>query len=233
MAHIKPIILAILTTLCINTTATATAAASEGEFVNSKSEALIKNKFTSSGGEIVLETASGATTKCTSVTDHGIMTSKTGGELTVLFKGCTSSGLSCKGGEDAAGKAKAGEIIILLGILIKRSSATTRLVLFTILKTGTKEAGEFTLECQGVAIILRGSFLTSNNFKTNELKKEWVLEFKAGAKKGEQSVTEYENEKGEKVKCKGLEANVAGAGFEPASESATATDKFEEETQFL
>jgi len=155
--------------------------------------------------------------------------------VTILFKGCTATGgLTCKGGSDAAGAAKAGEIIVLLGLLIKRSSATSRLVLGTILKTGTKEAGEFTYECGGAPIIVRGSLLTSNNFKTKELKKEWVLEFKsAGAKTGEQSVTEYENEKGEKVKCSGLEANIGGAGFEKASETATATDKFEEETQFL
>jgi hypothetical protein len=234
MLRIRLLTLAILAVFCLGVVASAAASASEGEFVNKAEKTLEKNKFTSSGGKAVLETVSGTKTECTSETDHGIVTSKTGGEVTILFKGCTTLGLPCTGGEDAGGKAGASELIVLLGFLIKRSTTTTRLVLLTILKTGTKEAGVFKYECSGVKVEVKGSILTSNNFKTKELKKEWELTFASkGAKTGEQSVTEYENEEGKKVKCKGLEASIEGGAFEKASETATAVDKFEEEAQFL
>lgn len=214
------------------------AGADEGlEFVNKEGAGhkLIKNKFTSTSGEIVIETASGTTTKCKSSTDHGVLTSTTGGELTILFKEGSSAGLSCKGGEDAAGKAKAGEIIILYGLLTTPSNkGTERLLLLTIFKTGTLQAGEFTFECSGVPITLKGSILTSNNYKLKVLSKTFVLEYKSrGAKTGEQSVTESENSKGEKIKCKGFEASINGGSFEKMSVTYTDTMVFEEEGQFV
>jgi len=235
MARIRLIVLAVLAVFCLGVVASA-ASADEGlEFVNSAKKALVKNHFTSVAKAATLETVGGATTKCESSTDHGVITSTTGGEVTVLFKGCTASGLSCKGGEDAAGKAKAGEIIVLLGILTTPSNkGTERLLLLTVLKTATKEAGEFSYECSGVPIIVRGSILTSNNYELNKLKTTYSLVFKSkGAKTGEQSVTESENAKGEKIKCKGLEANVGGAGFEKASEETTDEVTLEEAGQFI
>jgi hypothetical protein len=243
MGKLRLIVLAMLAVFCVGAVAAAAASASEGEFVNSKSEALKKNKFTSTSGVATLETVSGATIVCQTDTNHGIITSKTGGEVTVLFKTCTATGVgTCTGGEDTK-KAAEGEIIVLLGLLVKRSSASTRLLLLTVLKPGTKEAGNAVFVCGGVATIeVKGSILTSNNYPTKALSTKYALEFKSkGAKTGEQSVTEYENEKGEKVKCKGLEASIEGLAFEGAgqgggklkTEVAKEDALFEEEAQFL
>jgi hypothetical protein len=236
MARIRLISCAVLALFCLGVMAS-TAFGDEGlEFVNKEGSGhkLVKNKFSSTSGEAVLEGAGGATTKCKISTDHGVITSTTGGEVTVLFKECSSAGHSCKGGEDAAGAAKAGEIIVLLGILTTPSNkGTERLLLLTVFKTKTLEAGEFTYECSGLPIIVRGSILTTNNYKTNALSKTYKLEFTSkGAKTGEQAVTESENSKGEKIKCKGLEANITGA-FEKASETVIDNVTLEEEGQFI
>jgi hypothetical protein len=154
--------------------AAAVASAAEGEIVNKEGNALVKNKYVSEGKTTVLETAAGTKVICTSNTDHGIWTSKTGGEDTILFKGCTSGGLSCKGGKDEAGEPKAGEIFVLVGLLIKPSKAL-RLILYTIHTPGTLTAGELEFVCSGIKIKVKGSFLSSSNYKTKELSTTIVL----------------------------------------------------------
>src|ERR1700689_547806 len=231
MVRIRLIVMAVLAVFCMSAVAAAAASASEGEFVNSKEEILKKNKYTSTGGTTTLETAAGTKITCTSNTDHGIWPSRAGGEGTILFQGCTASGLSCKGGKDEAGEPKAPEIFVLVGLLIKRSSATERLILYTIHKPGTLEAGELEIVCSGVKILVKGSFLGTTNYKTKTLSKTIELSFTQS--KGKQAVTEYENEKGEKVKCKGLESSTEGKAFEGAAFEGKETDTLEEEAQFL
>src|ERR1700689_575335 len=162
MGKLRLIVMAMLAVFCVGAVAAAAASASEGEFVNSKEETFKKNKFTSTSGVATLETVSGTAVNCKTDTNHGIITSKTGGEVTVLFKGCEIKGIGpCTGGEDV-GKPAEGEIIVLLGLLVKRSSTTTRLLLLTILNKGTKVAGETTFVCAGVATVaVKGSILTS------------------------------------------------------------------------
>jgi len=233
MLRIKLGVLATLVVLCIGQATATAATASEGELVNKEGGALVKNKFASTGGVKTIATVAGTDITCKSSIDHGIWTSKTGGEDTILFKECTTLGgtVSCKGGKDEAGEPKAGEVFMLLGLLIKRSNATERLILYTIHTPGTLEAGELEFVCSGVKIKLRGSFLSTSNYKTKVLSKTIELSFTQS--KGKQAVTEYENEKGEKVKCKGLEVSVEGAAFEGAALEGKETDTLEEEAQFL
>jgi len=233
MARIRLITMAVLAVFCMSAVAAAAASASEGELVNAAGNALVKNKFASTGLVTRLVTAAGTEIVCKSNTDHGIWTSKTGGEDTILFKECTTLGgsLSCKGGKDEAGEPKAGEIFVLVGLLIKRTNATERLILYTVHTPGTLTAGELEIVCSGVKIKVRGSFLSFSNYKVNVLKKTIVLVAKQ--KKGIQEPTEYENEKGEKVKCKGLESSTEGGAFEPAGQEGEETDTLEEEAQFL
>jgi len=239
MARIRLIVLAVLAVFCVGVVAAATASASEGELVNAKGEALIKNKIVGTSGTTRLETLAGTSIICTSNIARGIITSKTGGELTVLFKGCTSGALSCRGGKDSEGEAPAGSIYVLVGLLIKRSNATERLILLTVHKPGTLEAGEIEIICSGVKIKVKGSFLTTNNIVIK--KPATKYEFTATQEKGKQTVTEYENEKGAKVKCSGLEASIEGLAFEGAgqgggskkTEVAKEDALFEEEVEFL
>lgn len=64
---------------------------------------------------------------CKSETLHGVITSKTGGEGTTLFKECTSSGLSCRGGKDASGEAPAGSIFELGASSSARTSGALKI----------------------------------------------------------------------------------------------------------
>src|ERR1700689_176539 len=96
MARIRLITLAVLAVFCVGEVASATAFADEGlEFVNKEGagHALKKNKFTSSGGAASL--FGQLTINCTSSTDTGVITSTTGGEATVTFKGCTALANPC------------------------------------------------------------------------------------------------------------------------------------------
>src|ERR1700689_550586 len=231
MARIRLITLAVLAVFCMSAVAAAAASSSEGELVNKAGTALVKNKFTSSGAKTTLETIAGTKIVCESNTDHGIWTSTTGGEDTILFKECKSGGVTCKGGKDEAGEPKAGEIFVLVGLLIKKSNATERLILYTVHTPGTLTAGELPIVCSGIEILVKGSFLSTSNYVTKKLSK--TIELSATQTKGIQAVTEYENEKGEKVKCKGLEANVSKKGFEGAGQEGKETDTLEEEAEFL
>jgi len=234
MARIRLITMAVLAVFCMSAVAAAVASASEGELVNAAGNALVKNKYTSTGGVTKLETEAGTEITCKSNTDHGIWTSKTGGEDTILFKECTTlkGAISCKGGKDEAGEPKAGEIFVLVGLLIKRTNATERLILYTVHAPGTLTAGEIEIVCSGVKIKVKGSFLSTTNYKTKVLNKTIELSATIIAK-GKQGVTEYENEKGEKVKCEGLKASVENAAFEGAAQEGKETDTLEEEAQFL
>jgi len=229
MARIRLIVLAVLAVFCMSAVAAAAASASEGELVNKEGNALAKNKFTVTSGVGTLETASGTKITCKTDTGHGIITSKTGGELTVLFKGCTSSSLSCKGGKDEEGEAPAGSIYVLVGLLVKKSNETERLILLTIHKPGTLEAGELEIVCSGIKIKVKGSFLSFTNFAINKLSKDYTLVFKQ--KKGIQEPDEYTNEKGEKIK-NNLESSIEGGAFEKAGEETSDIALFEEEVQF-
>jgi hypothetical protein len=229
MARIRLIGLAVLAVFCMSAVGAAAASASEGELVNKEGNALVKNKFTVTSGQGTLETAAGTKIICKKDTGHGIVTSKTGGELTVLFSGCTSGGLSCKGGKDEEGEAPAGSIYVLLGILVKPSKNGERLILLTIHKPGTLEAGELEIVCTGVKIKVKGSLLTFNNFPVGKLSKDYNFVFKQ--KKGIQEPDEYENEAKEKIKNH-LEATVEGLAFEKAGEEGTDLVLFEEEVQF-
>jgi len=177
MARIRLITMAVLAVFCMSAVAAAAASASEGELVNKEGNALVKNKYASTGGVTRLVTAAGTEIVCKSNTDHGIWTSKTGGEDTILFKECTTLGgsLSCKGGKDEAGEPKAGEIFVLVGLLIKRTNATERLILYTIHTPGTLEAGTLTFECSGVKISVRGSFLSTSNYVTKTQQNDRII----------------------------------------------------------
>jgi len=232
MTRIRLITLAVLAIFCVGVVASATAFADEGlEFVNKEGagHALKKNKFSSTGGAASL--FGGITINCTSSTNAGVITSTTGGEVTVTFKGCTALTAPC-----TTATFKSGEIVTLLGILTTPSNkGTERLLLLTVLKNNTKEAGITSFVCSGIKVEVRGSLLTSNNYKTKNLSKTLALEFKvSGTNKKIQSVTESENSKGEKIPCKGLESRAEEtAAFEKSGEEASDTVTFEEEGQFV
>lgn len=228
MSRIKLVALAVVAALCIGAVATATAMAAEAELLNSEGNALVKNKFSATSGETKIETAGGTSIKCKADTVHGVVSSSTSGEVTILYTGCTTSeGLfSCKGGKDASGEPPAGSIYVLAGITPRALNAEEDAVLTTIHKPGTSTAGELEVECSGVKVKLKGSFLTQP-FLGNGPNKSLVLEAKET--KGAQGQTEYENAKGEKVKCEGLEASVSGGAFEKTGIEETETVAFEEE----
>jgi hypothetical protein len=231
MIRIRVILLALMAILAMSAVAAAAAMANEGTFVNSKGEALAKKVFTGTSGETKLESGFG-TVVCKKDTAHGVILNKEEGEETVLFKECESSLLGkCTGGEDAEGKAPAGSIYILVGTHTRRAtqSSTEVLLQILVLKTKTKEEGVFDFECGGVKIETRGSFLVKSN-STNTLKKVWTFTAEANSKK-ENTPTEYENEKKEKVKV-GLESNEL-FGFEKSTQVGAEEVTFEEEGKFV
>lgn len=217
--------MAVLAVFCISAVAAAAASASEGELVStSTKKALTKNKFTGTSAETELR---GATTiKCKADKATGVITSATGGEMTVTFTGCTALSLPCKGGTAT----NSGEIITLVGLLVKRLAGQTKDTILTlVLANGTKTAGELAIECSGVKIKVKGSFL-SVGITQKASSSTYTLEGKGTGKK--QEPLEYENEAKTLVKNT-LESNVEGGTFEASAEVGVEKVTFEEAAEFL
>ena len=224
MVRIRLIALAVLAVFCVSAVAAATASASKGEFVNEKEKPLEKNNFTATSGETKLETTSGTKVKCLSDIVLGVLTSATGGEATVHFKTCESSGHSCKSITPAGA---VGEIITLVALLIRKLSATEDALLDTILEPGTKKAGITEFECSGIKIRVQGSFY-SNGIATNgTFSTLWPV--KAKQAKGVQEI-----QKGEAgtPTCH-LETSVAGEAFQESGEEGEETFHFLEKGKFV
>lgn len=224
MTRIRLIMLAMLAVCCMSAVASATASASKGEFVNKEGKALVKNNFTATSGTTVLTTVGGTKVTCTADLALGVITSVTGGEQTVHFTGCTSSSLPCKSTKPAA--SKAGEIVVLTGLLVQKLAAKEDTIVNTILEPGTKTAGTLAFECSGIKITVTGSFYSNGVTSEGALSKSWAL--KATQSSGKQTV--LKNEAGVEAF---LKTSIEGKTAEQSAEEGTETVQFLEEGKFV
>jgi len=224
MTRIRLIVMAALAVFCVSAiAASAASAASKGELVNSSKNELTKKNFTGTSG--TTELRGSATIKCTADKATGSISSKTTGEETVTFTGCTALGISCKGGTAT----NSGEIIVLTAITVRKLDAEHDTLLTAILKAGTKEAGTIEINCSGVITKVKGSFL-STGIGLNALATSYTFEGKGTGKVQEPGA--YESSTGEKI-SDSLESETGGKGFEKSAEIGTETVKFEESVQFI
>lgn len=166
------------------TTFVTTAWAEAPALVNSKLEALTKNKFTFKGKEAVLETVGGTKLTCTSDEGSGTMTSLSKGEEKGTLKGCEAFAFKCntEGG-------KAGEISATFTInVVWVSREEGKIALLLALPEKGLE-----LTCGGlVKDKVKGSFLEP--IATAE-KAETKYTLTSKQTKGKQEPLEYESEK--------------------------------------
>jgi hypothetical protein len=176
--------------LSVVTAATASALPTLPELVNSKGEALVKKKYKSTSGKSTLENTKSEKITCKEDTDEGETTGLSTSTSTVKFKGCESSGVSCK-----TSGASSGEIVTSAkGTLewINEKEQEVGLLLETEKKTIT---------CLIIKKEVEGSVLGIMT-PVNKLvtpPETFSLAFKQ--KKGVQEPSEYEME-GKKVKVK-------------------------------
>jgi hypothetical protein len=207
--------------LLVGAAVTDTALASKGELVNSKGTALIKNKFTATIGETVVETTGGRSVKCKSGTAGGVETSATEGEQTITLKECKSNveSASCNSPGQSAGVIELKEV--------KLSTLPAKfpgdMPLTYILRASAAE-------CAGVKGQIKGSYLSP---VPSEGKLSTTYTFVSKQTKGIQEPAEYENSKGEKEKFS-FEAELGGSEkFEKAGVGGTEEFTFEESAEFV
>jgi hypothetical protein len=200
----------------------------EGEIVNKAGEeALVKNKFTGTGGSTTLEGVGGAKATCTSTTDVGTIFNTSEGEQTVTFKGCETAGVKCNSEGGAA-----GEIKITLTIVITTIKATDKALLaFTVSKSAYPE-GIFSFKCGFLTTRLRGAFLIPIGEAQEHLLKT-KDNFKAEQSAGLQKPTSYEDEKSKSIKDTLELETPTGKKFEQAGLTSAEEVTFEEEAEIL
>lgn len=217
MTITKKIGLALALVVAISVGASASASAATPELVNKEGKALIKNHYTGTSGQVTFETVGGTRVQCKSASGGGKMDTVNSGEATIIFQGCTSTGFSCK-----TPGAKAGEIVEPgSGKLVYISKSSKTVALLIEIETGRE------VVCSGIKILLRGDIIGQvgpvNTFKT-------AFSDSAKQAKGVAEVTEYENEKGEKVKAI-WETSFEGKAFEQTAFEGSAELRFEEEAE--
>lgn len=230
MIRLRMLGLALVAVFALSAVAVASASAALPELVNKEGKEIKAGKrgFTSegTGGPYVLETKSGNKIECSTLSNTGKVTGLKTDTVKVLFDGCKSVLLDepCtstvpKGKEE--GDIETTELASEL-VYINKAKKEVGIVLKP---KGT--ANFTTFECSGIKIEVKGSVIgvitPINKLVTPPAK--FTLAFTQ--EKGVQKPTEYENEKGEKVKDV-LETSVAGGAFEESGENATVTLLYEE-----
>jgi hypothetical protein len=210
--------------ICVGGVSATSALAASGELVNSKKEALIKNKYTAKGAaakeSAILETVGGSKIVCTKFTAKGEVTkgSRTEGIQETKFKGCKFGGFAC-----SSEKATAEELVSNTKLDVVTSNAKAEDIVVNSLATPIK------VSCIGIKIEVRNRFGSDPLPVPTALSK--VQRIKATGSKGKQTTTEW-NKKGT-VEKGVLESSFAGGAFENSSEEATAEIEFEEEVVFV
>lgn len=190
----------------------------KGELVNKEGKALVKNKFKSSFGEIVLETVGGTSIKCTSGTGTGTITSTTKGSEVDTLVGCESG----KYGSCHSVGAETRVIVI--------EQEVTQLRGVEHMFLSMKIINEY--ECERMVGVghLSGTYLVP---VPSEGKLATKYTFTASQKGGVQNPTEYRNAEGETVKHT-LELRIGGSElFEQAGVAGKQEITFEEEAEFV
>jgi hypothetical protein len=223
MTRIRIITLALAAVFCLSavTASGAFAAVKKGEISTSLTEGKVptKAKFTgksSATGD--LETVAGSKIACTATKVSGTISTTTTGSATFTFTGCTSSGLKCKTGSEAAGTVVVP--VTLTGSTVsKEESKKEKDYLLN-------EVAEFDIKCSTVDIKVKGSLLIP---ATPESKLSTTYTFAASGSKGVQT-PEIATGSG----MEHLQANFASAGFENASLKAEELETtFEEAVAFI
>jgi hypothetical protein len=220
---VKHIFYALAALLCVAGLLSATAVASQGEIVNSKGEAPIKNKYTGTMGASTLETVAGVQIVCSSASIKGEIKSKVEGERAVVYTGCKSEGKACTSEGEPSGTVSTIFTykwiwIVIIPIYYESSYLPA-----------VYPKGVFTLKCGTVTVELQGAFLVPmGEAQEGKLKKSYT--FVARQEKGLQSPFEYENESKGKTKVT-LESSFGGASFEQSGIHFEESVTFEEEVE--
>jgi hypothetical protein len=175
--------------------------------------AAIKNKFAGTGGVGTLETVGGVKVTCQTESSTGEFTSpKTVGNISVVFKGCSSAGHKCE-----TAKATEGEITtnVLSGTLVWE--AFGKKVAIDLVPQSTELFVEFS--CGPAPVIVKGSVLT--NIPAD--KTETTIDEKFTAKKGKQKPEYYYTSKTAKTKDV-LLSKIGGEGAELEQSGQTITN---------
>jgi hypothetical protein len=166
--------------------------------------------------EAKLETKSGSTVKCTSFEVTGTLKAAKELESTIAFKGCTASfGAKC------TNTANPEEIKVTAGgIPVYYEKLSKEVGIRALPRELGNQYTEFT--CAGISKVkvranaaLGGLLCSITPVNTSTTK--YTLTCNGSAIKGVNEITEYENEKGEKVKSF-LESSVGGGAFEQSAE---------------
>jgi hypothetical protein len=209
MTSIRIALAAFLVVCSVSAVATATALGAKGELVNKKGEALVKNKFTVHDGTTAIETTGGSKMTCTEASGTGVVKSKTEGEDTVTYKGCSASGVKCNGEGSEAGEIKLTrwwrDFASLPSILLGNSILTTLHFTCGGLVKGTL-LGDYAVPIEPV-----------EKFKTE-------FTFNAKETKGVQEPFEEFDT---------LKASIGGGKEEQAGVSGAETFHFEEEAEYV
>jgi hypothetical protein len=173
---------------------TAVASAALPEIVNKEGKELVKKKFTGTvTGKVILGTSdTGEQFEfCKTGSAAGEIAGLSGGKVTTTFHACE---FGLRGECQSAGSKNAGEIVLPMSIkLVYLNRAKKEAALLYSLPS----AG-ISMECEGNAAKLSGAFLVGLG-TVNKLSTKYVLTAKGH--KWTQEPSEYENEKGEKVKA--------------------------------
>jgi hypothetical protein len=201
--------------LAIGTIVPAVASAALPEFVNSKGETLVKNKFTGKGGETQFETTGRVELTCSTGSISGHLTGTKTAEATLTFTGCETIGEKC-----SSKGAKAGEIVNTgKGKIVYSDKATKSVALLVEMEKGREAI------CGGeIGILLRGAIAGSIG-PVNKSQLSFTNTWQQRA--GVQQLTKYENEKGE-IESAIWETKVGGDGWEQTGLEGEGTITLEE-----
>ncbi|HTZ64513.1 MAG TPA: hypothetical protein VMB51_10440 [Solirubrobacteraceae bacterium] len=180
-----------------------------------------KVKQTSSGGKGILEEAGKYAVGCASESSVGEYSgAKNVKHVVVKFKKCEAPGLICTSEGHEKGEL---ETVPLEGRLVWENEKAHKLA-FMLYPEGGGEFIEF--NCGGtLTVAVRGAILVP--IKADTMSATVPLKYKG--KKGIQALSEYE-EGGKKIKAN-LEADFAGSGWVPASQTITSTVTNEEKLE--
>jgi hypothetical protein len=181
----------------------------------------VKAHQTSTGGKGVLEEAGKYAVGCASESSVGEYSgSKNVKHVVVKFKKCEAPGLACTSEGHEKGEL---ETVPLEGRLVWENEKAHKLA-FMLYPEGGGDFIEF--NCGGtLTVAVRGAILVP--IKADKMSATVPLKYKG--KKGIQQLSEYE-EGGKKIKAN-LEADFAGSGWVPASQTITSTVTNEEKLE--
>jgi hypothetical protein len=176
-------------------------------------EYTLPNSLSATGGQMVIESASGFSITCKSTSGVGTLTLTKNNPITLRFKECKTSGIiPCTSSGLASGEIGTNSIQTRLEYLSKASHEVG-----LIFNAEGKASTVATFVCAGITETMRGEFMAKiTPVKVGANKFPLAL----SGTKGTPGITQYENESGEKVTLSPLE--IGSTSFSKASLSATA-----------